>query len=303
MCLRARVRKEMLHSQLCVYTGLWWIISPLKPHPGRLPRLGRIGRENRGSRKSEIKVKVTGLYMVTWFAASKVFSHTLSCFESNSNPGGIESRCSITYILERKTEKRHLPRCQGHSGCSINSFIDSMCYWCSVNIWGMNTCGSEAWSDSSRAEESLKLGLSCSALHDTKLHLQLWTFLTPSWTRVFKFGDLRSPLHERGTSQACQPWRKFLRQCLLALETIRSCIERFCYSSNLFQKSMPWAHTHKKIAQEKKKLPQELANDSWIIHTAPIPFCYLQWHVKLIQGGRRTFHCLSRVEVKILPFC
>ena len=89
-----------------------------------------------------------------------------------------------------------------------------------------------------------------------------------------KFRDLRSPLHERGTSQACQPWRKFLRQCLLALETIRSSIERFCYSSNLFQKSMPWA-PKKKIAQEKKKITTG-ASEWFMNHThSPNPFLLL----------------------------
>lgn len=63
-----------------------------------------MGRKNKGSGKSELKAKVTGLLTVILFAASKVLSHAFSCFESHRNFGGIESRYYL-YFIEKKTEK------------------------------------------------------------------------------------------------------------------------------------------------------------------------------------------------------
>lgn len=86
-------------------------------------RLGRMGRKNKGSGKSELKAKVTGLLTVILFAASKVLSHAFSCFESHRNFGGIESRYYL-YFIEKKL-KRHLPQCQEHGGCLMCSFVHS----------------------------------------------------------------------------------------------------------------------------------------------------------------------------------
>lgn len=73
------------------------------------------------------KAKVTGLYMVIWFAASKVFSHVILFGVPRQSWRNRAGTVSPTFYREENWEK--VPTAvPGHSGYSVNSFIDSMCY-------------------------------------------------------------------------------------------------------------------------------------------------------------------------------
>lgn len=177
-----------------------------------------MGKENRGSGKSELKAKVTGLHMGILFAASQVLFHTLSCSESRGIPGRIESRCSITYMLQRRRSWRRLPRCQEQSGYSTNPFIRSLHvlpmlsdHLMSEHVWlrGMKWL---VQCDTVNKGQKRHLHLSCLALHFTTQAVsetgQFWPL--HEFTH-YTSTDLSSPRQDRGTSHAPQSCRKFFK--------------------------------------------------------------------------------------------
>ena len=60
--------------------------------------------------------KVTGLYMVIWFAASKVFSHVILFGVPRQSWRNREQVQYYLHFTEKKTGKRYLPQCQGIVG-------------------------------------------------------------------------------------------------------------------------------------------------------------------------------------------
>lgn len=156
--------------------------------------------------------------MVILFAASKVLSHTVPCFESHGIPGGIENRYSITYILQIRKLKRHLPQCQEHSRCSINPFIHSFHV---LPVLSDHLMHEHSWlrgikwltqCDTANKGQRRHLNLSCLALHftlqaapETERFQPLHEFMHCTSS------GLNSPLQERGTSNTSQSCRKFLK--------------------------------------------------------------------------------------------
>lgn len=68
--------------------------------------------ENLGGKKA----KVTGLYMVIWFAASKVFSHVILFWVPRQSWRNREQVQYYLHFTEKKTGGRYLPQCQGTVG-------------------------------------------------------------------------------------------------------------------------------------------------------------------------------------------